>query len=560
MSNVLTDARDVHIGHNATIHSVTGNLTTTTNTYYNDRGDTVELYGNMFRKILMGDIIVRRDVSSQVLAVVVETKHQESDGGELQQRSKVMRVRKIMQHVEVMGLPGNFTSIAIERLDGTQEGLEIISESVCRELASRRSPLFPQLVGIGQSKSPTWIVHDELANGEEFANKMLSEGSQVVVYYLWYTCATSVFALRGDKTLTIPVLDEWGFWNFNLKTHAWQYDIPSISLSPPNTDISLEAIRYPLTPLRQETPPRLDPTEIIACIENQFNDFLHVIASSGTTSSGVEATYSTSVPSRVDFCSDQPAVNVELHFSWRFLDPLRQRTAYLAQSVPFAFGCRDVSNDLVLIDEVRVSLVGTIPNNSTSSTPIYLFVPPIPIEHTNGVYSIHYPLVSPLFYWSLDPNGKHVISEEDWEMNGIPRLEVLSWIGASWDGVLYWAVEEYLQRQNYDMDGRKYVLEHRYPVLIPGSPFDVRFCNWNESEIGEDWSDASSEDTQHSDHPPSEISRATVTRNGKARMLKYTQKISRVFRRITRRSKAGPAALADVPSTRRTRKDGRKSF
>ncbi|KAJ8074661.1 hypothetical protein PM082_022239 [Marasmius tenuissimus] len=182
------------------------------------------------------------------------------------------------------------------------------------------------------------------------------------------------------------------------------------------------------------------------------------------------------------------------------------------------------------------------------------------MEDSDGIYSLHYPLVNPLFYWSLNPNGEHAISEEDWEMNRIPRLEVLSWIGALWNSGDYQAGEEYLQTRNYDLDGRKYASEHRYPVLIPGDPFDTRFRNWSESETGEDWSNASSEDTQHSDQPPSKIFRATVTRNGKARMLKYTQKISRVFRRITRRSKAGPAALADVPSTRRTRKDGRYSF
>ncbi|KAJ8074660.1 hypothetical protein PM082_022238 [Marasmius tenuissimus] len=425
MNNVLTDARDVQIGHNATIQSVNGNLTTTTtNTYYNDRGDTVELYGNMFRKILMGDIIVRRDVSSQVLEVVVETKNQESDRGESQQRSKVMRVRKTTQHVEVMGLPGNFTSIAIERLDGTQEGFDIISERVCRELASRRSPLFPQLVGIGQSKQPTWILHDELANGLEFSNKMWAEGGAVVFYYLWYTMSTSYDTLSKDTTLTIPVLGKQDFWNFNLKTHTWQYDIPSISLSPPNTDLSLAPFYYPPTPLRQETPPRLDPTEIVAYVENQLGDFLHVIVSSGATrhiedlsdfarhglltfgavvdrnqpeilahlpstpspqwyfknfSAGVEATYSTSVPSRIDFCSDQPGVpvNVNLHFSW-CLPNLLQRTAYLAQSVPFAVGCHDSLNDLVFITD------------------------------------------------------------------------------------------------SYDLDGRKYAAEHWYPVLIPGDPFEPR--------------------------------------------------------------------------------------
>ncbi|KAJ8074657.1 hypothetical protein PM082_022235 [Marasmius tenuissimus] len=178
------------------------------------------------------------------------------------------------------------------------------------------------------------------------------------------------------------------------------------------------------------------------------------------------------------------------------------------------------------------------------------------MEDSDGVYSIRYPLVNPLFYWSRDPNGKQTISEEDWEMNGIPRLEVLAWIGASWGGGDYRAVDEHLQAQNYGLDGRQYAWERGYPVLIPGNPFDARVCNGNESEIGEDWSDASSEDTQDSDQPPSENSPAPVAQNRKARMLKYSQKISRVFRRITRRSKASSATLADS-SARRTQKDRR---
>ncbi|KAJ8074645.1 hypothetical protein PM082_022223 [Marasmius tenuissimus] len=375
---------------------------------------------------------------------------------------------------------------------------------------------------------------------------MWAEGSQVVWYYLWYTSNTSVFALWEDKTLTIPVVFEWGFWNFNLKTHTWQYDIPSICLSPPNIDLSLIPLRYLPTPLRHETPPRLDPTEIVACIENQLGDFLHVIASFGATRH-VEDLSAFARHGLLTFGAvvdrNQPEIVAHL--------PSTPAPQLCFDN--FSTGVEATYSTSMLIDEVRVSLVGTIPNNSTSSTPIYLFVPPIPIEHSNGVYSIHYPLVAPLFYWSLDPNGEHVISEEDWEMNGIPKLEVLSWIGASWGSGSYWAVQEYLQTQNYDLDGRKYAAEHQYPVLIPGDPFDVRFCNWNESETGEDWSDTSSEDTQHSDQPPSESS---ATRNGKARMLKYTQKISRVFRRNTRRSKARPAALADsVPSIQRTRKD-----
>ncbi|KAJ8074656.1 hypothetical protein PM082_022234 [Marasmius tenuissimus] len=89
------------------------------------------------------------------------------------------------------------------------------------------------------------------------------------------------------------------------------------------------------------------------------------------------------------------------------------------------------------------------------------------MEHRNGMFSIHYPLPGSLFYWSFDPNGKHAISEEDWETYGIPRLKVLSWIGSSWYSSDYRAVGEYLQTRNYGLDGRIYAWERGYPALVP---------------------------------------------------------------------------------------------
>ncbi|KAK1223045.1 hypothetical protein PQX77_014081 [Marasmius sp. AFHP31] len=395
------------------------------------------------------------------------------------------------------------------------------------------------------SERPTWIVHDgkasqiavapadtdkptlELANGTEVSNQVLAERNGIAWHYLWYTLTASFNALIDDKTLVIPVVYEWGFWMFNVRTHVWQYDIPSISLSPslspspspPNTDLSLEPLCYPTTPLRQETPPQLDPTEIVACIENQFGDFLHVIASLGlirhvedlssfarhghltfgavvdrnnpkilahlpTSASpqwyfqnrgtGVEAAYSSSVPWRVDICSDELAMNVDFHFSLNF--PV-QLQAYLAQCLPFVDSCYGPLNNLVFITEIRCSLVGTIYKSHTSSMPVYLFVPPIPMMCSNGVYFVHYPLTDPLFYWSFDPNGEHAISEEDWETNGIPRLGVRFWIGSSWDFVDYFAINQLLQERNYHQNGRQYAWERGYPALIPGDSFKARVRN-----------------------------------------------------------------------------------
>ncbi|KAJ8074682.1 hypothetical protein PM082_022260 [Marasmius tenuissimus] len=83
------------------------------------------------------------------------------------------------------------------------------------------------------------------------------------------------------------------------------------------------------------------------------------------------------------------------------------------------------------------------------------------------MYSICNPLIDPLFYWSFISNGKHVISKEDWETNGIHGLKVRYWIGSSWDRGQYWTVNEHLQRRNYNWDGRQYAWERGYPPLVP---------------------------------------------------------------------------------------------
>ena len=124
----------------------------------------------------------------------------------------------------------------------------------------------------------------------------------------------------------------------------------------------------------------------------------------------------------------------------------------------------------MFIDDIRFSLVGTFNQNPmTFPSLVYLFVPPIPIEEINGLYSIRYPLPSALFYWSLDPNGRNDhIPHDQWKAYGIPVLEVSTWMGSS----LYWTdyetVREHLQRKNVSLDGRQHARDCGYPELIHG--------------------------------------------------------------------------------------------
>ena len=128
----------------------------------------------------------------------------------------------------------------------------------------------------------------------------------------------------------------------------------------------------------------------------------------------------------------------------------------------------------MFIDEIGFSLVGTFHHNPTTfPTPIYLFVPPIHLEEIEGLYSIRYPLLSTLFYWSLNPNGHDPIPQAQWETYGIPVLEVFPWVGAFWGWDNYETVGEHLRRKDVSLDGRQYAQDHGYPELIHG---EYRFC------------------------------------------------------------------------------------
>ncbi|KAJ8095614.1 hypothetical protein PM082_023020 [Marasmius tenuissimus] len=580
---------------------------------YNETGresQWVTLSGNTYRRIPMGDIIVRKDVSSEVLDATLAPRSRTSISGtgELSQ-SKAMKIKKTVQHVEVLGLPGGFTSVTLEPVEeGRAEDFKAMVDRVCREISSRRSPIFTQLAGLGWSERPTFIIHEELANGYEFTHQLAVWESYILHYYLWYTTIhrSSHWALRADATLTIPVSSEWRLWTFNPRTHAWQYDIASVSISPPNKDISLDPIHYSPIPLRQDTHPQLDTDEIIACFEEQFGDFLHLVASSGdirhvedpsgfarhgyltfgtvvdcnkpgilahfpstpslkwscySVSGDVGASYSTTVPSRIDLSFKNTDSNrALLHFSLHTISH-QYRTAYLSQSVPFLRDHDNIHNDLMFIHDVRFSLVGTFHHwqvLAKSTTPAYLFVPPILAGAVNDVCCIRYPLPNPFFYWCSDPNGHNIIREEDWEAYGIPRLETFTWFGSAWYLLEYKLVQDHLQKNNYPLDGRQYAQNHGYPKLVYGDPHDpLRVVVEELDQLGSldgpskssEHSDSSDQETKNSDkgdtprvaadpNPTSNKarkSRTFITRNASSRTRAFSRSLVNHRRRVTGR-------------------------
>ncbi|KAK1224258.1 hypothetical protein PQX77_012836 [Marasmius sp. AFHP31] len=155
-----------------------------------------------------------------------------------------------------------------------KQTIKMIWRRVYEASATHTSPWFTQLFALGRSNLPMFIMRDELANGQDFSARYHRDA--VVSDYLEYTRMTAIEALRADKALSRPVSTNPKDWTFNLKTRSWQYDLASDSVSPQSKDTLNASIYHPPIPLRRDTRPLLNASEIIAWFEQNFGEILRL--------------------------------------------------------------------------------------------------------------------------------------------------------------------------------------------------------------------------------------------------------------------------------------------
>ncbi|KAK1224517.1 hypothetical protein PQX77_012579, partial [Marasmius sp. AFHP31] len=203
VSRFFTNASNTQIGDGATFSNVERDQVI----IYDNSGREskwVTLNGDTYRRFHMGEIILKRNVSSTVMTVTVDAQRNCGTSQGLRDL-KALKVRKTTQHIALLGLPGGFTAVKFETAEKDQaEELSNIMDRLCREVSSQRSPLITQLVGLGWSERPTFIFHDELANGDKYIDEIIARDNWVVYYYLYYTQRISFFTLDDDKSLGIP--------------------------------------------------------------------------------------------------------------------------------------------------------------------------------------------------------------------------------------------------------------------------------------------------------------------------------------------------------------------
>ncbi|KAK1221282.1 hypothetical protein PQX77_015912 [Marasmius sp. AFHP31] len=415
--------------------------------------------------------------------------------------------------------------------------------TACLAYSNHRSARLAQMLGVVKSEIPAFVLHkgtqvslgnakaddlgiQGLASGFEFVYQYPISG--IVFTYLDYTLNIAVQALHADKTSTFPVTWRVQDWMFNPENTSWHFDVASASIGEwVDERGSINPISLP-----QGTQPQLDADNITTHFEQAFGDVLYLYASVGltletplsryathdlltfgsvvqlgkgivghfsstpspewhfrNTSRNIKASYSTKVPWRVDFeLYDTHDPRLCLYFSMRL--PVKERTqlraAYLSQHPAGA-------NVLTyFVDEIGFSLAGDLSHApSTTARAVYLFVPPLPVDHINGMCCIHHPLPDSLFYWASDPEGKNVILEESWMEYGIPKLEIEEWMGSRWVGGYYEVVRNYLCDKGYGSDGKQYARDKGYPELLRGDPHDGRMVELKDPDSDSDESSCS---------------------------------------------------------------------
>ncbi|KAJ8092917.1 hypothetical protein PM082_023551 [Marasmius tenuissimus] len=379
---------------------------------------------------------------------------------------------------------------------------------------------------------------------EYYSDSELRNGStEIIPLYLQHTLDSAVEKLRTDRLLAVPVTADPKHWMFSLKTLAWQYDVLSIasggrrkfSCSYVAQFIDSYRIPPPIALQQPETGPLLDVSKIVAFVEQSFGGLSYLLVSRSAVTwtegkdplvynerpgvwgfgtvvrklqtheeeviahhlfksvpewrcasltSGVEASYSASVSSRVDlsypntyshskYC-DPVGVALRIRFAWCLPvnERNRFRAAYLTQS-PYML---NDPHDCTYFDSLGFFLhcPKPIPLANLRRLPAYLFVPPVPIEWVDNIRCIRHPPPSPVFYWTSDPEGECVIRERDWEKYNIPILQVALSQGSRWHPWAYKTIERYMRMKGYDLDWKQYARDRGYPELVLGSPFSTR--------------------------------------------------------------------------------------
>ncbi|KAF9258564.1 hypothetical protein L218DRAFT_1080357 [Marasmius fiardii PR-910] len=414
--------------------------------------------------------------------------------------------------------------MVIKRMDPLKE--QVI------EVSSQRCEYLPQLFGVGRSSLPTFIYHDALLIGDTVFDQFIC--MPVVWSYIWYRCIHSEHIMARDhnaaylsKQIQVTRISDWVF---NIKNITWHYNITS-PLCPAGTGtftssfakshldviLSLES-KAIIGGLQQgflELVASLRTSSFIPYFEYPAvhqglitfgsiidSDHPEILAHFPSTPDpswytdlsschGVKVDNSQSASGllRRDFGKELDSIELDLYFGLRLDSHDHLQIAYLLQSSALLMHTHWWH--LLFVDRLYFRLSGTLTTDflRNYASRVHLFIHTISTEQVNGMPCLQWQQVlePPPWHWSSDPEGKEVISKEDWWRSGIPDLELLTQAGSGWYQEQYEAVVEYLHMQGSDpYRGDQYARKNGYETMAKWDPHTEQA---RLQQADEDWVD-----------------------------------------------------------------------
>ncbi|KAL0568026.1 hypothetical protein V5O48_013965 [Marasmius crinis-equi] len=286
-------------------------------------------------------------------------------------------------------------------------------------------------------------------------------------------------------------------WNYNFRTNKYQY-MAMLTESPPiptKFRSWSDDVRF-----LQHIPPAIEYDGDIAQltdVHRYIPDFVGTVSSLGLyrdltdipdfIKTHPSVMFGTTMVLSLAFVPNGAFATFGIHVPpLRFIAP-----AYLSQT---SLEDEDSWEDLVLVNNILFELRGEFTADPcTFSPPVYLFHRALGWEIVNGVRQVDISYLSKPFYWYLDPDGRSCLPEEWLEDYGIPKVNVMLWIGRCWEKPHYAAVREYLLLEN--QDPIQFAKDHGYPILQKWE--EDRFKTVNDGQSNEVGSD-NEDDEYHS--------------------------------------------------------------
>ncbi|KAJ8090691.1 hypothetical protein PM082_018253 [Marasmius tenuissimus] len=436
-----------------------------------------------------------------------------------QRQARFAKVRRTVHVAEILQFGDRpFTVVQFEAEDpSNREQLELaIRRHVFEISSSGRTMHFPQLFAVGSiPEIPTLIYHDGLVSADGIME--CHTQSPIVTYLHYIHMATyDSFDIRFLSKISVRLSADWVDWLFNLRTGTFQFDLTSNhqpSYADSHRPLRPEAVALPHNALMSQP---FVPETIIQHLQSSLSDYLISVSSFGDmmhienlselimahpylvlgsvidiSKPGIIGHFLPSdvnpgptwicVPDddislnsyqfyqsglhRVDLSYSEEMQPFQIHviFKNSVANSNAARLSYLSQSSKL-LGPGSHWDNVAFVEEIGFALYGTFGFNPLAyPTPVYLFVPPVPLNHENGVFGLALPLPYRLFYWSLDPKGRTYVPERDWERYRIPRLKTELWLGSFWRPWHYEAVSEFFRRGNHNP--QTYARDRGYPEL-----------------------------------------------------------------------------------------------